>query len=142
MIPKEALYYWELREMRYIESKENVKAFLIKVKQCIDNNSWTINNNPWANGIVNKTNLFMAEKNLSDIDVISVVKELSLVNYSYTDYDINPNFPNETFWFFGIKKYIVDTKENLYIKLKVREFDEDYLLIMSFHREEPSSAEK
>lgn len=124
---------------RRVVSREEVDAFLGCVRDCLNDDSrWMINNHSWAGGRVNKTQLFMAEKNISDEDVAEVVRELEISNYCYTDDDGNSNFPNETFWFFGITKEIIDSEIKLYVKLKIRRIDEDeLLLIMSFHPEQP-----
>lgn len=127
---------------RYIKPKEEVITFLNQAKACLDDESlWTINNELWANGRVNKTQAFMAEKNLHDDDVAEVIMDLQVSNYCYTADDRNTNFPNETFWFFGITRMIIDSEEKLYIKLKIRKFDDDFLLVMSFHPEQPNSSD-
>ena len=93
---------------RYIKSIEEVNTFLNQVKVCLDD------------------------------DVAEVIRELQIANYCYTADDRNANFPNETFWFFGITRYIIDSEEKLYIKLKIRRFEDEILLVMSFHPEQPS----
>lgn len=124
---------------RYIKSIEEVNTFLNQVKVCLDDDSlWEINDGAWAGGRVNKTQAFLAEKNLHDDDVAEVIRELQIANYCYTADDRNANFPNETFWFFGITRYIIDSEEKLYIKLKIRRFEDEILLVMSFHPEQPS----
>ena len=108
---------------------------------CLDDDSlWKINDEQWAGGRVNKTQAFLAEKNLHDDDVAEIIRDLQVANYCYTADDRNDNFPNETFWFFGITKFIIDSEEKLYIKLKIRKFEEKFLLVMSFHPEQPSDA--
>lgn len=122
---------------QYIKSKEDVDTFLIQVKACLDESLWMINDKLWAGGRVNKTQAYLAEKNLHDDDVAEIIRELQIANYCYTVDDRNVNFPNETFWIFGIKRYIIDSEEKLYIKLKIRKFEEKFLLVMSFHPEQP-----
>lgn len=123
---------------RHIKSKEEVNTFLNQVKACLaDESLWIINDGSWAGGRVNKTQEFLAEKNLQDDDVAGIIRELQIVNYCYTADDRNVNFQNETFWIFGMTKYIIDSEEKLYIKLKIRKFEEDFLLVMSFHPEQP-----
>lgn len=125
-----------------IRPKTEVIIFLEQAKNCLtEESSWMINNKTWANGRVNKTQTFMAEKNLKDEDVADVIKELQVSNYCYTVEDRNANYPNEFFWIFGITMVIVDSEEDLYIKLKIRKFEEDYLLVMSFHPEQTTSSE-
>lgn len=125
--------------IRYYRTEEEVKAFLKQVKACLDDDSlWNINNEPWASRRVNKTQAFLAEKNLSDDDVADVIRKLQAANYCYTADDRNKKFPNETFWIFGITAFLVDTEEKLYIKLKIRKFEDAFLLVMSFHPEQPS----
>lgn len=124
---------------RCIKSREEVNTFLNQVKVCLDDDSlWKINDEPWAGGRVNKTQAFLAEKNLHDDDVAEVIRELQVVNYCYTADDRNANFPNETFWFFGITRFMIDSEEKLYIKLKIRKLEDEFLLVMSFHPEQPS----
>lgn len=126
---------------RYIKSREEVNTFLNQVKVCLDDDSlWKINDEQWAGGRVNKTQAFLAEKNLHDDDVAEIIRDLQVANYCYTADDRNANFPNETFWFFGITKFIIDSEEKLYIKLKIRKFEEKFLLVMSFHPEQPPDA--
>jgi hypothetical protein len=66
---------------------------------------------------------------------------LEVKNFSSTKKDRNENFPNEYFWEFGITTNVVDQDEDLYIKLKIREIEDEYLLIMSFHPEMPTCPE-
>lgn len=125
-----------------IKTREEVIIFLNQVKLLLDDDSsWEINNCMWAGNRVNKTQLYLAEKNLSDDDVANVIRELQVCNYCYTEDDRNSNFPNEQFWFFGITRLIVDVEEDYYIKLKIRKFEDDYLLVMSFHPEQPKCPE-
>ena len=124
----------------HIKKEEEVDEYLKKVKKCLaDDSSWIINCKCWSDGRVNKTQVFLAEKNLRDEDVANVIRELTVENYSYTASDRNAKFPNEFFWFLGIKKCIIDSEEKLYIKLKIRELEDDVLLVMSFHPEQPSN---
>lgn len=124
---------------RYIKSREEVNTFLNQAKACLDDDSlWKINDETWAGGRVNKTQAFLAEKNLHDDDVAEVIRELQVSSYCYTADDRNANFPNEAFWFFGMTRLIIDSEEKLYIKMKIRKFEEDFLLVMSFHPEQPS----
>lgn len=127
---------------RHTKSEEEVNAFLNQAKKCLSDDSlWKINDATWADGRVNKTQTFMAEKNLHDDDVAEVIRELQVANYCYTSDDRNVNFPNESFWLFGITRLIIDSEEKLYIKLKIRKFEEDFLLVMSFHPEQPTSSD-
>jgi hypothetical protein len=123
---------------RNIKSKEEVNTFLDQAKACLDDESlWEINKETWTGVRVNKTQAFLAEKNLHDDDVAEVLKELQVSNYSYTVDDRNTNFPNETFWIFGMTRSIIDSEVKLYIKLKIRKFEDEFLLVMSFHPEQP-----
>lgn len=124
------------------ETPEKVEQFLEKVKTVLlDENNWTINDSEWI-GKANKTLRFMSEKNLKKIDIKPIIEELTLENYCATKPEVNPNFKGEQIWEFGITKNIVDEEEDLYIKLKIRNFGEDCLLVMSFHPEEPDTPEK
>lgn len=125
---------------RCIKTREEVDAYLKRVKICLnDESSWRINDEKWLGRRVNKTEAFLAEKNLSDDDVAAIIRELQVANYSYTDDDRNSRFPNELFWFFGMTHCIIDSEEKLYIKLKIREMQGEFLLVMSFHPEKPQN---
>lgn len=115
---------------RTIRSREEVCTFLNQAKTCLDDD--------WAGGRVNKTQAFLAERNLSDNDVAEVIRELQVANYCYTEDDRNNNFVNETFWFFGMTRFIIDSEEKMYIKLKIRKLKRTTLLVMSFHPEQPA----
>lgn len=120
---------------------ENVDCFLTTTKELLKNDEdWQVNMKEWA-GKTNKTRAFMAETGITRNDIKQIVCELSVKNYCYTRDDVNEKFPNEQFCFFGITKNIIDEDVDLYIKLKIRKFDTDYLLIMSFHREQPGRPE-
>lgn len=123
---------------QYIQPREMVNAFLNQAKACLnDASGWTINNESWAGTRVNKTQAFLAERNLRDEDVAEIIRELQVTNYCYTSNDRNEHFPNETFWVFGVTRLVVDSDERLYIKLKIRKFENEFLLVMSFHPEQP-----
>jgi len=83
----------------------------------------------------------MAETGIDKETIVGVIKELDVSNYCATKPDCNLNFPNEYVWEFGITKNLVDRDEELYIKLKIRKIEEEYLLIMSFHPEQPARPE-
>ena len=122
-----------------VKTKEDVETFLKKAKACLDDDTlWKINDDMWANGRVNKTQLFLARKNLHDDDIAEIIRKLQVANYCYTADDRNANFPNETFWFFGITTFIIDSEEKLYIKMKIRKLEDEFLLVMSFHPEQPA----
>lgn len=122
---------------QFIKSREEVNTFLNRAKACLSDASWHINTETWANGRINKTQTYLAEKNLKDDDVAEIIRELQIFNYCYTANDRNVNYSNETFWVFGTTKFIIDSEEKLYIKLKIRQFENEYLLVMSFHPEQP-----
>lgn len=84
----------------------------------------------------------MAETGIGQQDMEKVICELQVSNYSYTADDYNKYFDGEQFWFFGIRKNIIDKDENLYIKLKIRTIEDKILLIMSFHPEAPDEKSK
>lgn len=124
------------------ETSDKVEMFLEQVKEILkDDENWTINDEPWV-GKVNKTLRYMTEKNLKKKDIKLIIEELTIDNYCATKPDTNTNFKGEWVWEFGVTKTIVDEAEDLYIKLKIRKFDDDYLLVMSFHPEEPDRPEK
>lgn len=126
----------------YVMPPADVDLFLTTVKHKLDSgDSWQINNQEWAGGKQNKTRIYMAETGITAEDIKKVVKELSIANYSSTQDDTNIRFPNEKVWIFGITKNMVDQEEDLYIKLKLRKLNDEYLLIMSFHPEQPGRPE-
>ncbi len=126
-----------------IKSIEEVKKFLEEAKKlALDRERRYINNEEWANGRVNKTRLYIAETQISLEHIWKVISELQVNNYSSTKKDVNPNFPNEEVWIFGIKKVMVDELQDLYIKLKIRRIESKFLLLMSFHPEMPSRENK
>lgn len=100
-----------------------------------------INDDEWADGRVNKTRAYMAETGIKRADIIEVLKKLKVSNYAYTEEDRNKNYAGQEFWFFGIRECLVDKLEHYYIKLKIRQIDDDYLLVMSFHPEQPAKPE-
>lgn len=120
-----------------IESISVVQDFLTQVKSLLyEKGRCSINNSPWV-GKANKTQIYMAEMGISMEDIKAVIGELKVRNYSATKDDRNSNFQGECVWEFGIRKKLVEVEEDLYIKLKIRKIEEDYLLIMSFHPEQP-----
>ena len=120
-----------------IESVESVQNFLTQVKSLLyEKGRCSINNSPWV-GKANKTQIYMAETGITMADIKAVIEELTVHNYCATKDERNSNFQGERVWEFGIRKKIVDVDEDLYIKLKIRKIDEDYLVIMSFHPEQP-----
>jgi hypothetical protein len=126
----------------YQKDKEEVQKFLDCVKDIISKGTNVqLNNHPW-HGRVNKTLTYMAETGIGQQDMEKVICELQVSNYSYTADDYNKYFDGEQFWFFGIRKNIIDKDENLYIKLKIRTIEDKILLIMSFHPEAPDEKSK
>ena len=124
-----------------IKSENEVSIFLKLVFGILgDDNRCSINDAAWV-GKENKTRKYMNETGIKFDDIKEVIKELTVANYSSTENDGNKNFPNELVWKFGITKTMVDVEEELYIKLKIRKFEEDTLLVMSFHPEEPKRPE-
>lgn len=122
---------------KYIKSREEVEDFLGVINNLIEvDGIIQINNQPWK-GKENKTLRYMAETGIKKKDIIKVIQELEVQNYSSTKDEANPNFAGEKVWEFGITKNMVDRDEKLYIKLKVRKLADEILVIMSFHPEEP-----
>lgn len=116
---------------------EDVNSFLTTTRKILENDEdWQINTKEW-DGKINKTRNFMAETGITRTDIKHILSELSVKNYCYTREDINNNFPNEQFWIFGITKNMIDEDVALYIKLKIRKIKDEYLLVMSFHSEQP-----
>lgn len=128
---------------KYQKTKDEVNRFLEDVKAIIlKGANVQINNKPWKGNRVNKTLTYMAETGISFEDIKNVIYELKLSNYSYTADETNSNFKDEQVWIFGITKNMVDKEQDLYIKLKIRVFEDKLLLIMSFHPEEPRIYDK
>ncbi len=122
-----------------------VEHFLKEARQIITSNAGRrcqLNDAGWAGGRVNKTRRFMYETGCKKEDMLKVISGLTVHNYSYTAPDVNRNFPNENVWVFGTRAEIVDKDYDLYIKLKIRNIRENYLVLMSFHPEEPDDERK
>ena len=123
---------------KYKKSEEEVQRFLDNVRTLISGGTnIQINCAPWKGNRVNKTLAYMAETGVDQKDMERVICELQISNYSYTADEVNIHFRNEQVWIFGITKNMVDKDEDLYIKLKIRTFEDEFLLIMSFHPEAP-----
>ena len=90
---------------------------------------------------MNKTREYMAETGIKKLDIMKVIKELRVCNYSYTTLDRNENFAGDQIWIFGTKFRPVDETHDIYIKLKIQELGEEYLRILSFHPESPTQTE-
>lgn len=124
---------------KHIKGQVEVGLFLEKVRALTyQEESIVINNLPWK-GKVNKTRRYMDETGIKKKDILEVIRELSVENYSSTQDDINNYFKGEQVWMFGITKNLVDCDEKIYIKLKIRKIGNEQLLIMSFHPEEPKN---
>ncbi|MBD5539857.1 MAG: type II toxin-antitoxin system MqsR family toxin [Lachnospiraceae bacterium] len=122
-----------------------VEHFLKEARQIIASTAGKrcqLNDADWAGGRENKTRRFMSETGYKKEDMLKVINDLNVHNYSYTAPDVNPNFPNENVWVFGTRAEIVDKDYDLYIKLKIRNIRENYLVLMSFHPEEPDDERK
>ncbi len=127
----------------YRKEKAEVERFLDNVKQLIKlGNNIQINCLPWRGNRVNKTLAYMAETGITQTDIEKVICDLQVCNYSYTADERNMNFRDEQVWIFGITKNVIDTDEDLYIKLKIRIMGEETLVILSFHPEEPGCEEQ
>lgn len=122
-----------------------VEHFIKEAQQIITSTAGSrcqLNDADWASGRVNKTRRFMYETGCKKEDMLKVINGLTVRNYSYTAPDVNRNFPNENVWVFGTRAEIVDKDYDLYIKLKIRNIRENYLVLMSFHPEEPDDERK
>mgnify|MGYP000550899478 CR=1 FL=1 len=89
---------------QFIKSREEVNTFLNRAKACLSDASWHINTETWANGRINKTQTYLAEKNLKDDDVEVVVldvnKEKGKISLSLKNVTPNP-------WLSAAEKYPV-----------------------------------
>lgn len=122
----------------YQKDKEEVQKFLNTMKILITKkDKIQMNVAPWSGNRVNKTQAYMAETGIDQDDIVKILSELQVCHYSYTADDRNKNFKNELVWIFGIRRHLIDEDVDLYIKLKIRIIDDEFLLIMSFHPEEP-----
>lgn len=123
--------------MRYCKEEAEVEQFLERTKELISvSGKVVVNNQPWA-GKVNKTLRYMAETGITQSDIENVILDLQVCHYSYTADDKNGRFANEQVWIFGITRNLVDKDEDYYVKLKIRKVREEFLLVLSFHPEEP-----
>lgn len=128
---------------RYIKTPDEVAEMLKTIRGIlVCKKNVQINNKCWADGKVNKTRQYMAETKVTEKDIRNVISKLEVKHYSSTEDDVNPHFPNEEVWIFGIRANLVDKEEDFYIKLKIRELKGKKLLIMSFHPEEPQDETK
>jgi len=116
-----------------IKAEEEVRSFLEKVQGIIDESD--------RNLIIlgrtktdNKTRNFMNKYNIKHKMVCEEILKLDVSNYSYTDFDDNPNWAHEEVWFFGQVLMIegVKFRDTIYIKLKLK----DNIVCMSFHPQE------
>ncbi|GEM_PF-6212716 len=124
-------------------TREEVQQFLNRVKALIpQKDKVTINISPWKGHKVNKTLTYMTETGIGLEDILNVLYKLQGCHYSYTADDRNIHFKGQQVWIFGLRKNIVDKDEDLYIKLKILTTEEDILLIMSFHPENPGCDEQ
>lgn len=122
----------------YHRTQEEVQQFLNHMKSLIPKKDKVIINvRPWKGHRVNKTQAYMAETGIRLEDILNVLSELQVCHYSYTADDRNNNFKGQQVWIFGLRKNMIDRDEDLYIKLKILTTDDDTLLIMSFHPENP-----
>lgn len=119
-------------------TREEVQKFLDCMKSLLlKKDKVIINVRPWKGHRVNKTQAYMAETGIVLEDILNVLYELQVCNFSYTAEDRNVNFKGQRVWIFGLRKNMIDKDEDLYIKLKILTTDDDTLLIMSFHPESP-----
>lgn len=81
-----------------------------------------------------KTNEFRSMYNISSEIVCEEILKLDISNYSYTDYDDNPKWPDQEVWIFGqmLSIHGVLSHEEIYVKLKIR----NNVVCMSFHPKE------
>lgn len=117
---------------RMTKSIEEVKGFLYEVHKRLNkskDNLYILRKKG-----KDKTNEFRIMYNISSEMVCGEVLKLDISNYSYTDYDDNPKWPNEEVWIFGQILSIpgVLSYEEMYIKLKIR----NNVVCMSFHPKE------
>jgi len=125
--------------MAYVQKTPcEVEEYLSQVTKILAREEHVIiNDDEWAEGHENKTRTYMTEKNLKRVDIIKVLQDLKICNYSYTDEDRNKHFAGQEVWLFGSKQCMVDEMDELYIKIKIVTLDDDYLKVMSFHPEKP-----
>lgn len=80
---------------KHTKGQVEVELFLEKVRGLTyKEENIIINNLPWK-GKVNKTRRYMDETGITKKDILEVVRELSVENYSSTQDDVNNYFKGE-----------------------------------------------
>lgn len=110
-----------------ISSSKDVKSFLTQLKDVIDDPNFSIEKNFfWNSKIENKSTLLDLDYDL--YDVVKILSELDIQNYSETVFDSDNDNPPLLFVF---GKEI--SKKEIYIKVKVRINPERKIVCVSFH---------
>ena len=110
-----------------ISSSKDVKSFLTQLKDVIDDPNFSIEKNFfWNSKIENKSTLLDLDYDL--YDVVKILSELDIQNYSETVFDSDNDNPPLLFVF---GKEI--SKKEIYIKVKVRVNPERKIVCVSFH---------
>ncbi|MGI6777139.1 MAG: hypothetical protein ACOX7R_03655 [Acetivibrionales bacterium] len=113
-----------------IKTEEEVEVFLDKIHAIIEEDERNLVLLGRTKGL-DKTDVFMKEYNIKHKMICDELLKLSVLNYSYTEYDDNPKWKHEEIWVFG-KFFMVEgieCNETIYIKLKLR----NNVICMSFH---------
>ena len=80
----------------------------------------------------------MTEKNISTKDISEALLELEVGDFCYVEDDRNSFFRGE-FWFFTRDYCLVDKVESMYIKIKLFDYEDKKVLVMSFHPQQPAN---
>lgn len=120
------------------KSNEEIIEFLDILKRVVKKGENVIFNLISKNGKANKTSIYMAETNISKKDILEALLELEVGDFCYAQDDRNVYIGGE-FWFFTRDYCLVDQVESMYIKLKLVDQEDEKMLVMSFHPQQPAS---
>ncbi|KMV77461.1 hypothetical protein HMPREF0979_01869 [Coprobacillus sp. 8_1_38FAA] len=119
------------------KSNDEISKFLENIKSLIKEGNVDFNIRPWKLK-VNKTLKYMTEKNISTKDISEALLELEVGDFCYVEDDRNSFFRGE-FWFFTRDYCLVDKVESMYIKIKLFDYEDKKVLVMSFHPQQPAN---
>lgn len=100
----------------------DLSNFLTQVKNAIDNNNYEVFDNRY------KYRRTLALLGLTDQDVLDDIYDLNASDGLWCEPDLDARYPGDV-W--QCKKILHGTC--IYIKLKIREIDGNYLVVMSYH---------
>lgn len=117
-----------------ISDKKIVKEFLKRVIEISNSETFNIATDFFINykksqNVRYLTTTLLSELDFDICDVLSLIKELTIEDYSHTKIDNDIKYDGELLHVFG--KYI--NNELVYIKLKIRKKDRNQIICLSFH---------